>query len=79
MANNASAIQFFWKQDGLRRSGKTASRNGFVSGVLRVAPLCGGYLQEEPADPGLYPAYYRQARCYEILATPEFFGRQAPV
>jgi len=27
------AFLFFGKQDGLRRSGKTASRNGFVSGV----------------------------------------------
>jgi len=41
--------------------------------------MFGRYLLEEPADAGLNPAYYRQAQRYEILAKPEFFGRQAPV
>jgi hypothetical protein len=31
---NASVVQLFWKQNRLRRRGKIALRNGFVSGVL---------------------------------------------
>jgi len=68
------AILFFWKQDRLRRRGKSASRNGFVSGVLRVGPSFGGRLQDQRNG-----RCRAKARRYEILASQNFFGRQAPV